>query len=208
MSKKFIFLVILLFIAIGTFGYIKLNSPRIRQSISLAPPRKQVVPEIKMQLSFIPEKINPSTYGTTQALVTLMRAQNSQLSYNCQLLVQLEIAYEPTRLIVTSILPGNYLNNTEEVLSKIDAKNGRISYALKGSTPTLAKENNSLAVINFNSLYSGLNTETSLTFLPKTQVRCDNKLVKLDINNKAKIMDLAPLVFPSPTPSPQVTLPL
>jgi hypothetical protein len=207
MSKKFIFLIILLFIAIGFFGYIKLNSPRIRQSISLTPTRKHVVPEIKMQLSFIPEKITPSTYGTTQANITLAPAQDSKLSNNCQILVQLEIAYEPHRLAVTSILPGNYLNDAEEVLSKIDVKNGRISYALKGKMPTLTQDLNPLAVINFNSLYSGLNTSTRLTFLPKTQVRCDDRLVKLEINNNAQIKDLAPLVFPSPIPSLQVTIP-
>jgi hypothetical protein len=208
MSKKFIFLIILLFITIGFFGYIKLNSPKIRQSISLSPTKNSTIPVINMQLSFIPEKITSSTYSTTQALVTLMHTQNPQLSYNCQLLVQLEIAYEPNRLAVSSILPGNYLNNAEEVLSKIDAKNGRVSYALKGTMPSLTQENNPLAVINFNSLYSGLNAETSLTFLPKTQVRCNNKLVKLDINNKAIIKELAPLVLPSPTSPPQVTIPL
>lgn len=84
--------------------------------------------------------------------------------------VQLEFSYDPKLLANVDISEGPFLKGPVELLKNIDAKNGRISYALgipMGQTGITGK--GVVAKITFTEI-SGSSKTASINFLPKTQV--------------------------------------
>jgi hypothetical protein len=85
--------------------------------------------------------------------------------------VQFEIAYDPTVLTNVTVAPGTLFQNPLVLLNQVDTKNGKINYAL-GIQPTGTGISGSgtVAVISYILLPTATATETTLKFLPKTQV--------------------------------------
>lgn len=87
--------------------------------------------------------------------------------------VQLELQFDPKVLNNVSIAPGSFFPKPVVLLNKIDAKSGRISYALGISPQDQAiLGQNSVAVLTFES-FNQIPTQTSIQFLPKSLVTAE-----------------------------------
>jgi hypothetical protein len=85
--------------------------------------------------------------------------------------VELEISYDPKALTNISLTPGDFFPNPVVLIKNIEPKNGRITYAL-GITPAQksVKGKGSVAIITFSRLSGTLQSQTSLTLMPKSLV--------------------------------------
>ena len=195
MPKKLIFVLPVFFIAIFAlvyvnFFYLKKNTDQFLQMHS---PKPAVIPETS--LSMTPNSLS-LTSGTT-ALVNIAINTNQ-----IPKVIQLEMSYDPHLLFNVNILPGNYFVNPEIVLENIDAKNGRISYALKGDS--INKEASIAATISFNPVNYGSEKLAEIYFLPKTLIRGDNEKIKLDSTSGANILVKPAFFIPLASPSAAV----
>ena len=101
--------------------------------------------------------------NTLKVILETQKPQNQQPQT-----VQFEIAYDPNALHQIKLLPGTYFGAPKLLLSSINEKTGRISYALSGTATMLS---GIAATITFvpNPAFSG--KETSVYFLPKSMIR-------------------------------------
>lgn len=85
--------------------------------------------------------------------------------------VQVEISYDPTVLTLKSIDQGAFLNNAFVLLKNIDAKNGRLSYAL-AINPNAAPVTGAgrVATLNFAVNTQSTTKNSQITLLPKSLV--------------------------------------
>lgn len=193
MSKKSIALILVFLISLGALARVAINYPKGGM------PQSQITkqgpsPLSTAKLSLFP---NPVVSTATQAASVNIVAQ-AQVKPS---LIQVEMAYDPTILFNVQIIPGNYFTDPEIVLYNIDINTGRISYALKG-TPANA-DANVVATINFTSVNYGLQKETELVFLPKTLVKNNDEVIKLQTTGAKIIVQptfFKPLPPLSPTP--------
>lgn len=172
MSKKLIFVLLILFLSISTLIYVKINLSQSTSSLP-APVIKSVPkPLNETFLSFLPNPIIVGPGQNSSVDIILDTSLNPTLT-------QIELAYDPRLLYNVSISPGNYFLNPEIILEKIDIKNGRISYGLKGDV--INKTESTIATVNFATINYGIQRETNISFLPKTLVR--NTAGDIKVNN-------------------------
>lgn len=168
-------------------GFVKPAKPAIitsTNSASTAPP--------EASLSFIPSLITSSSGQTSYVNVAI--ETNSHPS-----LIQLEIAYDPRILFDVKILPGSYFVNPIVVFEKIDIKNGRISYALSGDS--INANQKTVATLSFPAPLLLGNSETYLSFLPKTSAKEKTKNIKITNMTNAGIIIQQPILAPIASPS-------
>ena len=176
MSKTTIALLILLLLALGGFFYVKYETPHNALIKSLIPP----------------SNAQPTTENTTLSLISsltlVQRGQTLSVAVTVHnegvlpSLVQLEIAYDPTVLTATSVLPGTFFTKPTVALQNISSDVGRISYALKcpqsqtnlGMTDCANAGTTTLATLTFLVNPLAAKPKTTITFLPKTLVRSKN----------------------------------
>lgn len=176
MSKKIIlllslFLIIFLaciasFVIIQNPQWLTQNSPVTR----LLTPNPSPTPIGINSLSLTPA--TPSIIpGQINTVTVVLHSQNSNEN-NKPRIIQLEISYNPAALSDVALVPGDFFDNPTILLTTINERTGRISYALEArSTKGSGKTIGTVATISFtpNSAYT--NRETTLSFLEKTMIR-------------------------------------
>lgn len=192
MSKKLFSIILLLLLALSSLIYVvyffRESAPQFPRTT------KKTMPTITPTalLSFTPNALEVLSGNAS----TLDISINSNAPLK---LIQLEIGYDPTAITYANIIPGNYFSDSEVILEKIDIKNGRLSYALKGN---LVNPNaRTVATLSFTPVTYGLVKNTKISFLPKTYVKNERDVVKSIELNPANII-LKPLyIQPISTPS-------
>lgn len=199
MWTKFIITILITISLLGGFAY--LNLVYLNKSATQTKLDKKIPAKSTQNASFA---LMPSTLISTSSQSAILDVIiESNAAPATQKTVQLELSYDPTLIYNLDIFPGDYFVNPEIILSHIDYKNGRVSYALRGTT----QSTNSVARITFNTNNYGLAKETKITFLPKTLIRIDGEEVKIGSLNDATIIS-KPAFFPYiplATPSAQIS---
>lgn len=135
-------------------------------SLNTKPPPTVSVPVSLAQTTIVLSAPIASTSGVLTSNVLINTHGNIANA------VQLEISYNPNDLGNFDIKSGSFLKNPVELLKKIDADNGRASYALgtgldqKGTTGQGV-----VATITFSKLRTS--GTTSISFLPKSLVSAE-----------------------------------
>ncbi len=121
--------------------------------------------------------------------------------------VQLELSYDQTALGNMDVIPGTFFKNPVELFKKVDATNGRISYAL--GIPLGGKGisgQGTVAVLSFNNLKTS--GKTTIQFLPKSLVSAEGVVKSVLRNSIGITFNLVPPNTPTPTlstPIPTIT---
>lgn len=120
-----------------------------------------------------PVSIAQTTLAMTTPIASTSGLLDSDISINTNgnsvTAVQIELSYDPKDLGSVDISPGTFFKNPTELFKKIDAQNGRVSYAIgvslgeKGATGSGV-----VATLSF-SKFKTVGT-TSISFLPKSLV--------------------------------------
>ncbi len=117
-------------------------------------------------LRFDPNPIKLDKDGKVHAKIYMDTKENKVSA------VQLELAYDPKVLSFVSIEPEDFFANRQEIIKRIDAQRGRITYAV-GITPqqrsTPIQGEDTIVEIVFTPVSSTVK-ETNITFLPHTMV--------------------------------------
>ncbi len=121
-------------------------------------------------LSLSPNSLTISANATSSAVNLIANTNTNSISG-----VQIELAYNPTKLTDVSISSGSFFPNPSVLLNKIDKINGRMFYAivLPAGEKNGIKGNGIIATINFKSLMTP-GEQTQIKFFPKTLVIAPN----------------------------------
>lgn len=116
--------------------------------------------------------LSPSTVEVSSAAgsvdVNINSASNSVTG------VQLELSYDPTVLSDVTVSPASFFETPSVLINKIDAKNGKISYAIVIPPTGAAKKGaGNVATIKFNVLRGAKTSSTQIQFLPKSIVTAE-----------------------------------
>jgi hypothetical protein len=165
MSKKTLFLIFALFLITSVLLVVAFYQPQISTTSEITPtPQKPVAQTI---LSF-----GKPTMATSSSAITSNYSIPIEISTgeNKVTAVQLELQYDPEVLGNILVVPGQFFSSSEILLNQIDAKTGRISYALGvGLTAQGISGKGIVANILFSpKIKTG--DETAILFLPKTLV--------------------------------------
>lgn len=100
--------------------------------------------------------------------------------------VQLELTYDPQVLTAVDVTPGTFFENSNVLIKKVDAANGRITYALGVSLGEKGKSGKGVIASLHFALIPGqkLPVATTISFLPKTQVSAQETIESV-LNNTA-----------------------
>lgn len=160
MSKRTLALIIILVVITG-----------VLVALAVTPEKKPVTPVIvptptsvaQTALAFSP---NPLTIASASATVdVLVDTQTNPVTA-----VQLELSYDPKVITSIDVKPGSFFTNPAELLKTIDAKEGKISYALGILPSDVAKKGQGIvATISFRTNLK-VGQPTQINFLPKTLV--------------------------------------
>lgn len=200
MSKRFLAVLLILVFTTSVLVYIYAGYQKNSQLKILSHTKLVPSPIPQAELSIQPNPL-VTTAGQTTSLNIILK---DNFLPDATRTVQLELGYNPSILYNVSMFPGDYFVNPEIILEKIDARNGRISYALKGKS--LNKSASIAATVTFTAITYGLRNETDLTFLPKTLIKTADKAIKLKGETDAKIIinpsffQYTPSASASPTP--------
>lgn len=158
MSKRTLFLIILLIVAV--LGLLALSLQKTET------PKPQIpVSVAKTTLSLLrPLSATPS--GTFTTDVNINTEDQSVTA------VQLELSYDPFAITDVDITPGSFIKNPIVLLKNIDEKNGKVSYAL--GVPLGQKGVSGQGVVATLSFSKNKITGTStISFDPKTLVSAE-----------------------------------
>lgn len=87
--------------------------------------------------------------------------------------VQLELSYDPAVLTNVALSPASFFETPSVLINRVDAKNGKISYAIViPPTGTAKKGAGNVAKINFD-VKKGATGSTQIQFLPKSIVTAE-----------------------------------
>ncbi|MGH7202968.1 MAG: cohesin domain-containing protein [Candidatus Levyibacteriota bacterium] len=212
MSKITVALLMLLLIAVGVFFFIKDDSPDNAFMTSLTHPSITQTPDEKTTLSMT-SALTSVRAGQTISVTVLINNQDLKPT-----LAQLELAYDPTVLTATNILPGMYFTKPTIALQNISLDTGRISYALRcplqqnsiTATDCANAATNNLATVTFQVNPYTTKSQTKISFLPKTIVHSKNGInilggttsLSLHINGASLPVEASSSGQIIPTPSP------
>src|SRR5260221_1223015 len=196
MSKTTIALFIILLLVLGSLFFIiyyKQQNPIIK---SFAKPLISRLEPAQTTLSFqtSEQEVKQGKILTIDVLIT-----NPNPHPN---LAQLELAYNPTSIMIDSISPGKFFTKPAIVLQTIDPVAGRISYALRCPTSQTSDTNDCvnpsssiLATLTVTINPYTLQNITTISFLPKSVIRTDNGQDLLKKTNGLQLKILKPF-FP------------
>lgn len=188
MSKK---IIIFIFIILAVSGvlFIQIQSSAPRTSM-LAPISLSPTPTLPDQsiLSFSPDSFYLKPGQASEAAI-LINSQGRPPS-----LAQLEIAYDPEVLTQVDLTPGAFFPNPQILLNTNDEETGRLSYVLttpSNETPRL--QNGIVAKLKFTVSKTTAKSDTSIYFLPKTQILSGNLNIPAQISASLKIYITNPI---------------
>ena len=179
MSKRTLFLIFALFVITFVLLIITLYNPTPKPAPIVTVPKESVEQTI---LAFGQPVATSSSSVTNLAYslpITITTGKNKVTA------VQLEMQYDPQVLTNVSITPSVFFKNPEILLSQIDVKTGRITYAFgvglkdQGVTGEAV-----IATLSFEAK-TATPRETSILFLPKTLATAEglNQSVLKQANN-------------------------
>ncbi|MBI3093110.1 MAG: hypothetical protein HYZ02_02640 [Candidatus Levybacteria bacterium] len=160
MSKRTLTLIIILVIVTGILVALAVTPQKTPAPVVVAP---TPTPAAQTLLSFSP---NPLLISSASASVDVAVDTGN----NALTAVQLELSYDPTVITSIKLTPASFFPNPVVLLENIDAKNGKISYAL-GIAPIDNPQKGQGAVVTVSfatNLKAG--QQTQISFLPKTLV--------------------------------------
>jgi hypothetical protein len=208
MPKKLIGLLIIFTFSVSALTYILLFLGQGEAESRSRRIKAELLTKIKSTSNANPEyslSINPN-------LMTIIASDSAELNIQLDaetttpqqgdsLLIQLEIAYDPSVFFKADILPGNYLAEPEVILHKVDSKNGRISYAIRGIRSLQNHSSDSVARVKFNLFNNWAEGTTSISLLPKTSIRNNDGVNYLKATSGAKILIKPQSISPLSTDS-------
>lgn len=170
MSKKTIALIIALFTITVVLIILAVFPVTQKTSVSITP-TPSINSSAETVLSFAPPVLSTASAVSSASAsysidATILTGTNNVNA------VQLELSYDPEALFDVDIAPGDFFTNPSVLLKNIDEETGRISYALATAVGQTGKQGNgTIAILTFKSKAQA--EETTITFLPKTQVAAD-----------------------------------
>lgn len=199
MSNRTIILIILLSVVTGVLVYLAVTpkQPTTEEPITVAAPTP--TPVAQTMLAFMP---NPLTIASPSGSVDVQIDTGT----NNVTAVQLEVEYDPKVVTNVTLKPGSFFQNPVELLSNIDTKNGKISYAI-GILPSdnPQKGQGTVATLSFRTNL-GVGQATQIKFLPKTLVTASGITSSVLKSSGAPLLILRQSPTPpqsGPTPPPQ-----
>lgn len=150
-------LILILILILSTVGLLALSINNKPQSATTAVP----VPIAASTLSLTAPKASTSGILTSDVVINT--------SSNKVMAAQLELSYNPKDITIVDVTPGLFFKTPTELIKKIDAENGRVSYALAN---TFGQKGISGKAIFATIAFTKLKTTgiTQIDFLGKTHV--------------------------------------
>lgn len=143
-------------------------------------PTKTVVSENTLSIS--PNVLNVSG-GKASTFQILIDSKGEKPT-----LIQMELAYDPSAISSVTITPGDFYQNPNILLKKVNKNNGRISYAI---SPLAGSEDQTgsqvVATVKIIPSQTATRRESELTFLPKTIIQTEKSQSTLKNAYGAKI---------------------
>lgn len=167
MSKRTLALIIVLLIVTGVLIAVAVTNPQ-PPSPSNVPQATKVLPTPAAQTTL---ELSPNPLTLTAQSETINVEIDS--GNNKVTAVQLELSYDPKAITSLIITPSLFFENPVVLLNNVDAKNGKVSYALAISptgNPKVGK--GTVATINVKTALAQ-NQQTSITVLPKSLVTAE-----------------------------------
>lgn len=197
MSKRTLFLIFALFLITFVLLMMALYQP---QAPKVTPPvtiTKE--PVAQTTLSFGTPSIATSSSAT---ILNYSVPINISTGKNKVTAVQLELQYDPLVLTNVAIVPSSFFANPQTLLSQIDTKTGRVSYAFgAGLKDPGAIGTGSIANLTF-SVKTNTSNKTGIIYLPKTLVTAEGvseSVLKESINGLFVVGE-RPISTPSAAP--------
>lgn len=168
-SLKTVLLIVVLAILAAVLLFVALKPAKkaTTQNATPTPTTKPSQAHSTLTLVMADTTATPSGTGVvTKTVNVVLTTQSNKVEG-----VQFEIAYDPTVLTNVTVKAGDFFANPLVLLNQVDTKNGKINYAL-GIKPTANPITGSgtVATISYTLLPTGSASQTTLKFLPKTQV--------------------------------------
>lgn len=188
---KTVFLIIFLTIIVAglTIAAFKIETPEPKKTVSLS-----LVPETVLSLSQNPVLASTPSASYYNEDILIYSKENRINS------VQLELSFDPNVITVYDILPGTFFDSPQTLLKTIDNTNGRISFATSPAQGN-ASGTGLIATISFTlSRTQKIATQTSITFLPKTELSSADTLDSLLKEANSATFVVYPIISPIPTP--------
>jgi len=181
-------LILIIFLAIVTVGLLILALiPNLKTPVKTTPKSTAIIRDAQTNLSFSAPIISSSS--ALQSNVEIATGRNKVTG------VQLELSFDPKVLTNVDIAPGTFFTDPVIILKKIDAENGRITYALGiGLGQKAVTGRGTLAVVTFIPVV-GATESTSINFLPKTEVAAQGQIMSVLKTSSGATINLI-----SPTP--------
>lgn len=194
MSKTSFALLILFLITVGILLSLStIYSPTVLNSLPKVFPTQAIVSESTLSLTPNPLSILAGQNTSVQVIIDSQGPKPS--------LLQLEMAYDPAVIKKVTIVPGTFFQNPQVLLNTVNARNGRVSYALASGLESTSENNSKIAaIITITPYNTAIRKETLLEFLPKTVIRTSDSANTLKVAYGTKITVLpgfSPLASPS-----------
>ena len=199
MSKTSIFLLvifILSLIALLSINTMYSSNP-VLKSFPAIFPTQAVVPS-ENTLALTPSELTAPP-GKSTSVQVIIDSKGEQPS-----LIQMELAYDPGAISAVKVTPGTFFSQPQVLLNNVNARNGRVSYAIAPSPNQHEPTNSNIAATIIITPRAGaLQRVTTLYFLPKTVVRTKNSENTLKIAYGTKIT-VGAIAAPA-SPAAQIT---
>lgn len=212
MSKTTIFLLIILLLFFGLFLFILYGKQQNPVISSFTKPlvNQLITPRTSLSFSETQLSIKPA-----QTITVAVVIHNPIPAPN---VVQLEIGYDPTVVMVDEVNPGSFFIKPYLALDDVDTVAGRISFALRcqksqisNSTGCINSNSSTVATITLSINPYTLQNMTSLSFFPKTVIRTTAGRDLLDKKNGLKLIidrTLYPVSSSSGLLKPEINTPI
>lgn len=169
MSKRTLFLIFALFIIIFVLLAVTVYNPDSKPKQNNPLQEILKISPAKTILSFGQLTATSSSATTVNYSIPI----NIQSGSNKITAVQLEMQYDPKALTNVAVTPSAFFKNPQILLSQIDEKTGRITYAFGiGLEDEALSGQGEIAALNFE-VEKGQTIELNIIFLPKTLVTAE-----------------------------------
>lgn len=167
--KTLAIIICLFFILTSLFAIVFSETPRTPEVTQSAKKIKPIpTPVAQTVISLFPDTVDLVAKETADVAVTMDTGENEIVA------IQIVIGYDPLLLRAIDLRPAGIMQESREILKDINAKNGRLSYALS-LTPTqkpIIAHGDTIAIVTFarNQFFpASINTQTSeITLLQRS----------------------------------------
>lgn len=169
MSKRTLFLIFALFVITFVLLAITLYAPSNPKPAQTVTAPKESIEQTALSFGQLIATASSSVTNFAYSLPINITTGGNKVTA-----VQLEMQYDSRVLTNVVVTPGSFFKNPEVLLSQIDAKTGRITYAFGvGLTEQGVVGHGVMAILNFEAKV-GTPQETTILFLPKTLVTAED----------------------------------